>query len=397
MSVNEAVKRIVGRDLTPGFYMGVKDKTVDTRSSFWRDFMFPRSQDIIHDKPFMFWDEFRQMYPTLMPTDIDPCNEGDYIATNEAYERVMVSQAYWWLGFPVDCNFEQFLKPGENPYNSRSFAESIQDYMLDLREKLFEGFNQKEEYWAVMMATQGKIEIRPKGGKPYNLRFERDKKLNHVITDPECQWCFDPKKTKLESVKASPWNDMKMMNDRLFDLNRGKTDLIIANRQTCNWFRNCVNAWAFQCKEAGIPFMEVMLPTAFRAAGLEMPEPYDGAEVEFFVAFGSRLVPFYCVETSFQFCDPDTGAPVDINPVKDGKVYGYNRSATRNNTFGGRFSYGKIHNFNADMNAQARYFDQHVTPNGKSMKYHGESAPAALIECPNASWELDVCGGKAPK
>lgn len=396
MSINEAVRKICTENLTPGFYAGTLDKTVDKRSTFWRDFMFPRSRDIQHDKEYMFWHEFRKMYPTLMPTDICPCDEGDYIATNDSYEQVLVSQGYWWLGYPVDCDFRQFLMPGENPFNSRSFSESLEDYMLDLRDKLFAGFDQKEEYWSVMMATVGEIQIRPKGGKPYWLRFQRDKDLNHTITDPECQWCFDPKKDA-KTTKAMPWADILMMDEKLFKKNRGRTDVIIANKKTCDWWRNALNAFLLNCKSGGLPFLEMMLPNQIRAAGLEMPASFDGARLAFAVAVGENMVPVYCVETTFQFCDPDTGEEVCVNPLADGKVYGYNLNATTNNTLGGRFSYGRIHNFHSEQDVQARFFHQHITENGKTMKYHGESAPAVMLECPNASWCLDVCGGAAPK
>lgn len=395
MSINEAVKRVCTEHLTPGFYAGIKDKTVDKRSSFWRNFIFPQSNDIYHDKEYMFWHEFRKMYPTLMPTDICPCNEGDYIATNDSYEEVMVSQAYWWLGYPVDCDFRQFLKPGENPYAAGSFSSSLEDYMLDLRDKLFMGFDQKEEYWSVMMATEGEITIHPKGGKPYTLSFKRDEDLNLSIEDPACQWCFDPKKDA-KSTQARPWDDLLRANEALFQKNRGQTDVIVMTKKTCDWLRNSLNAFLMNCKEGGLPFLQLMLPTQIRAAGLEMPGSFDGAQLAFAVDVGGQMVPIYCVETTFQFCDPTTGQEVCVNPMKDGKVYGFNINATSRNTLGARYGYGRIHNFHSELDVQRRFFHQHITENGKSLKYHGESAPIPLIECPNASWCLDVCGGSAP-
>lgn len=395
-SVNQAVKQICREHLHPGFYLGIKDTTVDKRSSFWRDFIFPAANDIVHDKSYMFWHEMRKMYPSLMPTDICPCDEGDVISTNQAYNEVMVSQGYWWLGFPVDCDFSQFLKPGENPFAAGSFRESIEDYMLDLRDKLFMGFDQKEEYWSVLMATKGEIQINPKGGKPYMLQFKRDADLECEITDPECQWCFDPKKDA-KTTQARPWDDILRMDEKLFAKNRGRTDAIVMNKITCDWMRNSLNAFLMNCKEGGLPFLQLMLPTQIRAAGLEMPASFDGARLAFAISVGENTVPVYCVETTFQFCDPDTGQEVCVNPLDDGKVYGFNINATPRNTLGGRFAYGRIHNFHAEQDMQKRFFHQSISDTGKSMKYHGESAPTVLIECPNASWCLDVCGGSAPE
>ena len=390
--VEQAVQEICKERLTPGFYLGVKDKSIDKRSSFWRDFIFPQSQDIVHDKKYMFWDEFRRKYPTLMPTDICPCDEGDYIATSDSSIQRMVSQGYWWLGFPVDCDWEQFLRAGENPYNSESFASRVEDYFLDLRDKLFSGFDQKEEYWSAMMAMNGSIIVNPKGGKPYELKFERDCDLNCVITDPECMWCHEPKKG--DDVKARPWDDFRFMQEKIHDKNRGFFDVAITSRRTCNWIRNAVNAEIKRCKDAGT--VQILMPQQLRQAGVDLPLPQDGATLEFAMEFGNRRMFIYCVDTSFVFCDEDTGEEVCVNPMKDGKVYFYNINGGGTNQFGGRFAFGRIHNFHATQPMQKRFFHQHITDSGKSLKYHGESSPTVLIECPNGSACLDVCGGNPP-
>ncbi len=391
--IEQAVKEICKEHLTPGYYLGVKDKSIDKTSSFWRSFMVPMADDIVHDKKFMFWHEFRKKYPHLMPTDICPCDEGDYIATSNSYIERAISQGYWWLGFPVDCDFTQFLQPGENPFSSRSFQQSVRDHFLDLRDKLFMGFDQKEEYWSAMMMMHGSLIVRPKGGKPYELKFERDCDLNCVITDPECMWCQNPKE---DGNKARPWDDIRYMQEKIWDKNRGFFDVIIANRRTCNWMMTAVNKYIEKCKD--ISTAEVLLPRHLTAAaGFDLPPPMDGARLAFAIPNGERTALMYCVDTNFVFCDNDTGKEVCVNPLADGKVYFFNRNGGGTNQLGARMAFGRIHNYNATQAAQKRFFHQHITPSGKSLKYHGESSPTILIECPNGSACLDVCGGKIPE
>jgi len=300
-TVELAVKEICDKQLTPGYYMGMKDRTVDKRSAFWRDFIFPRSNDIVHDKKFMFWHEFNKKFPMLMPTDICPCDEGDYIATSDSYIEKMVSMGYWWLGFPIDCDFEQFLKPGECPYTPGSFQEQVRDYFNDLREKLFMGFDQKEEYWAACLAMDGVIEVHPDGGKPYEVHFKRDDDLNCVIEDPACQWCQDPKKG---DVTHRPWDDIRIhIVEKLWDKNRGFPDTIIMNRTTCNWMRNAVSQMLATCKD--VQTAQILLPHMISLAGYDVPLPMDGAALEFVMPMGNRNINIYCVDTTLRgMCKP---------------------------------------------------------------------------------------------
>lgn len=396
INVNKAVAEIAQQVLIPGYYLGVKDKSVDKRAgNFWRGLLFPAANDIQHDKEYMFWHEFRDQYPTLMPTDVAPCEEGDSISTEHSVQPRYVTQGYWHTQFPVTCDFSQFLLAGENPYQSRSFQASIEDYFLDLREKMFGGFNDKEEYWASRLATTGKLIINPKGGPKYEVSFKRDNDLNLQV-ESGCSWCSkDVKDFDGETApKARPWDDFRRGNDALWQKNRGGVDLWIMSLETANDMRQCINMH-IAAQRTGRA-IDILFPDQARLAGVEMPPEFDGARVEFFVRHGARVVPVYVVETNFTFCEGDK--EICVNTMSDGVMYGFNLR-NGNNTFGGRFSYGRIHNFHADQVMMQRFFHQDIARNGKSMKQYGESAPMALIECPNASVQFIVCPEKykAPK
>ena len=387
INVNKAVASIVQTNLVPGFYLGVKDKSVDKTSSAWRESLFPRSQDIQHDKEYMFWDEFREKYPMLMPTDVAPCETGDLISVNEAFERRFVTQGYWHAGFPINCDFTQYLRPGECPYTSPKFAVAIEDYFLKLREKLFMGFNQKEEYWSSLMATGGVLTIKPKGGKDFQVKFERSPDLNLTV-ERECTWCIDPKDFDGNTrPKARPWDDYKRMNDALWEKNRGGVTMFVGTKKTLDASLIVINEYISSLRDASTA--QILFPNQIRNAGMDMPAEFDGQRLYYVVTIGTRIVPVYAMETTFTFCD-DKGQEVCVDSMRDGVIYGFNQSIG-NNTFGGRFSYGRIHNFFADDVEVPRFFSQEIALNGKSMKYWGESAPMALVECPDASVCMVVC------
>lgn len=384
--VEQAVRILCDDVLTPGFFAGIRDKTVDKRSSFWRANVF-NQPDIVHDKDFMFWAEMQERYPHLMPTDICPCDEPDMIATNDSYVSKAITMGYWSSGFPVDCDFTQFLRPGENPFASRSFDEAVAEYFVKLRDRLFRGYDQKEEMWSFLLATKGSVTIEPKGGKPYVLEFKRDKDLELTV-DSGCEWCTE----KGEKNNADPYADIVRMNDALFDKNRGGLNMIVMNRQTCNWLKQSMAARVKDCPE--LAMSQFLSPTSTNFATNELPPKFDGARLDGIMPIGQQNVMVYCAETSFQFCDPDTGIEVCVNGLEDGKVYGYNTDSSSDHAFKGVWMYGRIRNHFAEETLQKRFFRQYIEPSGKSMKYIGESAPSALVECPNGSVCLDVCPTK---
>ena len=381
--VEQAVRIIADEILTPGFYMGLKDKTIDKRSTFWRANMFSQA-DILHDKEFMFWHEMQTRFPYMMPADICPCDDVPMIATNQSYTSRAISMASWGQGFPVDCDFTQFLMPGENPYTSSSFEEAVTRHFVDLRDKLFMGFDQKEEYWSMMLSLGGSIIVEPIGGKKQEVSFKRPDDLELEV-DSGCEWCTE----KGEKNNADPYADILRMHNALFDKNRGGLTKIVMNRQTCEWMQTANAALVKDCPELALS--RFLRPTTTNFATSELPPKFDGARLEYIMPIGQDNVQVYCVDTSFQFCDPDTGEEICINPLEDGKVYGYNTDPQSNHAFNGVWAYGKIRNFHKPDGLMRRFFHQWINDSGTSMKYQGQSSPMAFVGCPDGSVCMTVC------
>ena len=393
MNVLKATMEICERDFTPFFYLGAVDKTVDKGTgTFWTDYFFPESTDIVHDKRKMVWHEFADQHGVVLPTDVCPCEEGDYVSDYDSYVERSLTMANWWSGATVDCDFQQFLRAGENPYNSGSFREQLEDYFLGLQRKVFDGFKYKRNLWAAQLLTQGFITVKPKSGKPFDVHFKRKAELEHTITEPECMWCQNLPKGELP--KHEPWADIEMMDDKLWDCNKGRTTDVVMNRQTCDWYKDAVNAFLMNCKD--VATFRVLLPTQARQAGLEMPAQFDDARLSFIIDRGTYQINVWCVEETMCFCDPVTGEDLEFNILKDGDVYGFNRNGTSRNTLGGRFAYGQILNFfNEDDNVK-QYFRTYVPEHGLNIKHYGQASPMAMLTCPDASWHMNVCGGEAP-
>ncbi len=390
--VNDAVQKICANVLTPFYYAGMIDKTVDKRAMWFNDMFFPESMDIVHDKRKMTWHEMSERFPSLMPTDVCHCEEGDFISMTEYYMERTVSHGHWWLGFNIDCDFAEFLQPGENPYASGAFQIQVEDYFNKMRIKLQNAFRTKHELWAVQMLTEGEITVKPKGGLPYKIQFQRDGDMNHTINDQAEMWCNVGKDSK---KCPDVIRHIEMMDDMLFKKNRGRGDIMFMNTTTCNWLRACLTQQIKDCKELALA--QFLMPSTIRNAGLEVPRPVDGAR--FFGRFSAdREIDIYCVDTNFQFCDPDQdGKEVCINPIKDGDVYLVNRNATQNNTLGSRTAYGRVHNFHNSQRLTKDFTHQITNPRGTCMELFTQSSPTKLLECPNASVKWNVCGGKAPE
>lgn len=388
-NVNKAVAAISNRLLIPGFYLGVKDKTIDRRDNgFWGSLF--AGEPIRHDKEYLFWDEFQDRYPDLMPTDVAPCEEGESFSMQTSYAPKFVTQGYWHLEFPLTCDFSQYLRPGENPYSSPAFSAHVADYMLKMRNKLFGAFSRKEEYWMSRMGTAGKLIIDPRGGQKFEVDFSRSDDLN-LRVDAECSWCkYDPKNSENDMDKmprARPWDDFRRMDDTLWRKNRGRITRFAMTLETSNHLRNVINQYIANSKTGRA--IDILYPEQIAQAGAQMPVEYDGSRLEFIVLIGARRVPVYTVETTFTFCDSD-GKDTEVNTMSDGIIYGWNENVG-NNAMNGRRSYGRIHNYHAENVMQDRFFHQYITANGKSMKYFGESAPMVLMECADSSVSMVVC------
>lgn len=383
MSIELAVKSHCERWMTPSFYIGDIDKSVDKPApSIFRDYLFDGA-DIITDKERLFWRELQKKHPNIMPTDVCPCEEGDYAASTEGWEEKWMSFAYWWKGVNVDCDFTQMLKPGEDPFTSKTFKQALNEYFMSLKVEVDDGFDMKENLWSNQMFVDGAVTVHPQSGKPFEIQFKRDSKLETTL-DADCCWKHDPKKDG--EATHMPLRDIDHKDLALWKCNKGITDNIFMNSTTCEWFK--MGKDVQECLKSYNP--RLFVPNLLQAGNLEPELNFDGAKEVFRIGQG-RTIRIWCVEECFNFCDPTTGRDVEVPVLKDGCVMGVNKSATPRNTFGGRWAYGRIRNFHMSIDRAKRFNHQHIPDHGKNIKWHQESAPVPLVTCPDASWKMWVC------
>ena len=379
--IPENVKDCVNERITPKFFDGVRDKRREMYPRFWRDAIF-RGSDVNTDKPVMYWNELTDSAPQFVMPVVCKCDDYDYIENNSQYTQRSANFPYAQLANSINCDFQFNVGPDESCDGDRTLGEAIEDAYIEGNELVDESAINLEEMWAAQAAIFGEYEVHGGGIKPYKIQFPSCPTLTETLTG---EYCWGKNKCN------SPFDDMSMMDARMFKKGRGnRTTHIIMNQNTCDmmtaspFFKECLNSFS----------ASVFLPGVVQSDLLsrEMKREFMGGRIVYTANMpGTPNVTIWCVETFFDFVDPLTKKKVCTNLLPDGKVIGFDLSGGRA-SYGARFAYGGINNMHALPNMRRSQFARGWVPeNGKSLKYSLETSPLALVYCPDARWCLNVC------